>query len=165
MRDFKFRCWDEKKMHYDGFAVMCHTKYKIMHRIIPDKETRSYVSKSIVFDEKFTNSAFIAVGENSFDDMTDEKIIIMQYTGLRDINGIEIYEGDIVNEVYQSTTKTFDEGIEIKFGNYDNKLGFGDFDYGFGFYYIQFGNPNSFKDSLRFLIVGNIYENPELLSN
>ena len=69
---------------------------------------------------------------------------IMQYTGLKDKNGKEIYEGDVVNF----------EGIT----NYEIKFIRGGFavDFKDGHRYLgQFANPE---------IIGNIYENTELLS-
>jgi len=67
---------------------------------------------------------------------------IMQFTDLLDKNGREIYEGDILtgNKV-------------VRFGNIDGGY---EGEYGIGF------NVNPFH-SEEMEIIGNIYENPELL--
>ena len=65
-------------------------------------------------------------------------IILMQYTGLKDKNGKEIYEGDIVYSTY------YRHNIEIE----DIFTMYKWFDY---------------PESEEFEIIGNIYENPELL--
>ena len=72
---------------------------------------------------------------------------LMQYTGLKDKNGIEIYEGDIIhydtdNETYKVA---FDGGSYVWEGDgcYDNLI--------------------ELYPSLNTKVIGNIYENPELL--
>lgn len=83
-------------------------------------------------------------------------IIIMQYTGFKDKDGKEIYEGDVVkyyNNLYQVKRATLGFCIsrihpnkfELELiANTDKK-------------------PEMIKESLE--IVGNIYENPELLES
>lgn len=84
---------------------------------------------------------------------------IMQYTGLKDINGTEIYEGDIVEYVNKGT-----KGIgKIVYGLYDNEH---QADLG---YYIQWLNQEYWRNDLGYWkkkgieVRGNIYENPTLL--
>ena len=76
-------------------------------------------------------------------------LILMQFTGLLDKNGKEIYEGDIVN--YDN--KSFHNGLN----------GLVEW-VGSGFYIAKhipiFKIVEKFKD---FEVIGNIYENPELL--
>mgnify|MGYP001388081510 CR=1 FL=1 len=72
---------------------------------------------------------------------------IMQYTGLKDINGKDIYEGDIV--------KCFrTEGIEFV----TTRLGAHGIETQIGFY--PFVDIHG-----RVEVIGNIYENPELLED
>jgi len=73
---------------------------------------------------------------NPFNYRIPEQAIIMQYTGLKDKNGIEIYEGDIVKYWDGST-----ESVTW------NNCGFWS---GWGTLGIS-------------EVIGNIYENPELL--
>lgn len=73
---------------------------------------------------------------------------LMQYTGLKDANGVEIYEGDIV--------RCFRDGqSEVVF----KKGCFGLETYrAIGNYYSTFNEVYGYCE-----IIGNIYENPELL--
>ncbi len=85
------------------------------------------------------------------------KIIWMQFTGLKDKNGKEIYEGDLLHIVIDD-----DECVrEIKY--------YGDKEYpAFDVDEIPWlGNESNYLSSISNLgtmeIIGNIYENPELL--
>lgn len=66
---------------------------------------------------------------------------VMQYTGLKDKNGKEIYEGDIVKE--------------------DDKVGVIEY-HGSSFMGV-FGDERVLNGESDFEVIGNIYENPELL--
>jgi len=79
-----------------------------------------------------------------FDPEHGEKIL-MQYTGLKDKNGKEIYEGDIV------VTK----GTSMSGKKWDHKPKTVVFDPDYGYCLL--------KSSLITDVIGNIYENPELL--
>lgn len=75
---------------------------------------------------------------------------VMQYTGLKDKNGKEIYEGDILLNLGA-----------VEFGDYFVFSGeYGDRnEYHFGWHTI--GGP--LVDTNELEVIGNIYENPELL--
>lgn len=77
--------------------------------------------------------------------MIDEHFEIMQYTGLKDCKGVEIYEGDIVNVKY-SDGSGYDNPVEVSFGE--------------GSFWAGMGYLNDIK---IIEVIGNIFENPELV--
>lgn len=99
-------------------------------------------------------------GDNSLTD-TLEMIELMLCTGIKDKNGIEIYEGDIIQFVGESYKAN---GI-VKYGirrtkmiNENNELGF----------YVGWSSELCWRRDLIFWsrkceVIGNIYKNPELM--
>jgi uncharacterized phage protein (TIGR01671 family) len=129
MRDIKFRAWDkEKKMMIfpndskkEGLVLTYNGNLKI-HDID---------ERDIIWFHK----------------PEDKGIILMQYTGLKDKNGKEIYEGDILKlKCRDPISEEWREWIcPIEFRK--------------GFYH-----PLPFEEGI-IEVIGNIYENKELLKN
>ena len=84
----------------------------------------------------------------------DEEVKLMQYTGVKDKNGKEIYDGDIVLVELSGTSTWYKTVVKIKEGAFIASLIDGE-DYIYIF--------NRGFDSNDFEILGNVYENPELL--
>ena len=86
---------------------------------------------------------------NTFCGWVSEDFELMQYTGLKDKNKEPIYEGDIVKIIngYTNGTEYFDlvEKVEFKDGSF------------------LLGNDCFRGIAEDFEVIGNIYENPELL--
>lgn len=81
-----------------------------------------------------------------------DEVELMQFTGLYDKNGKEIYEGDIIIFDYEKEIakpcKVFFHDCQWKCVSADEKWG---------------DNLNEFIPEEELEIIGNIYENPELL--
>ena len=89
--------------------------------------------------------------------LDDDFFEAMQYTGLKDKNDVEIYEGDIILvNVFMSKHVTglvaFDRGSFCVTGNFE---GWG-YDCNTTNFWEMSTNGNEYK------VIGNIYENPEL---
>jgi uncharacterized phage protein (TIGR01671 family) len=79
---------------------------------------------------------------------------VMQYTGLKDKNGKEIYEGDILGDRSDEDS----DKIIVKYEEMEN-CGCCSNHSGIGFNFNR--NPYTVKEDYE--VIGNIYENPELL--
>lgn len=123
-RKIKFRAWDEqRKTMYNGEAL----------------DVYDYLVAGL------SNGAmFIAAYDPEW-----RELPIMQFTGLRDKNDKEIYEGDIVKFLYNSTPQTEYKGT-VKWDN-------DGLSWSFSGLLIE-PTPRKTME-----IIGNIYENPELL--
>lgn len=87
---------------------------------------------------------------------------LMQYTGLLDKQGVDIYEGDLMNEWNQLTHRYDAVGI-VTFGEFLAEI----YDVHGWFLADKDGRQLS-EGGLhynRFEVIGNIYENPELLES
>ena len=123
MREIKFRAWSKltKKMTNRSYSW--------------------WWLDDIFEEEAFSHPPSPSHGE--------EDIVLMQYTGLKDKNGKEIYEGDIIEDRFR---RKFIVKWDINFACWV----FGDIKLS------DFGNPG-FWVGHEIKVIGNIYENPELL--
>jgi len=92
----------------------------------------------------------------------DKELKIMQYTGLSDKNGKEIYEGDVLEQNFFFDLDNYDKD-DSRFAIVKYETIVGDFSGGIGFNMSdKNNNPINIESSK---VIGNIYENPELLDN
>lgn len=80
--------------------------------------------------------------------------ILMQFTGLLDTNGTPVYEGDILQD-----TNTPDWKYEVVWGLYEWGMAL----IPGGMQVEIFRHRNNNGINYKYEVVGNIYENPELL--
>lgn len=112
-----------------------------MNRVIKFRAWDEVLNKMIVFDE-FSLDAYYS----------QEGFVIMQYTGLNDTEGKEIYEGDILYCPLYEGQEITPRVVEWVTGQFVLKNLWNDI---FFPLYIMHDGKNK--------IIGNIYENPELM--
>ena len=108
---------------------------------------RALVKKDYDYDfMEYDMKAF----DDPFEAHKNGEIVLMQYTGFKDQNGIEIYEGDVLYFPYYET-QTNNRIVKFENGQFVGEL-------------IRSGYSKSLKvitDEME--VIGNIYDNPHLL--
>jgi len=131
-REIKFRAWDKehKKMIYEGFD-----------------STTTFANVYGIHSDEFGN-----VHGFYFDKKSDYfDLVLMQFTGLRDKNRKEIYEGDVLQ---------FDQKYEFWQQNYYQKY---KVEIPKIYYTAEF-NGLTGETIMDIEVIGNIYETPNLLN-
>jgi len=157
MREIKFRAWDKINKEFSN-----HTnRDPFMDLSMGD----------IFYWQRRQNEDGVYEGDIILKDENKNRFVLQQYTGLKDANGKEIYEGDILKiKEYDDEDEEFVKICEVKFGNSIFDGGF----YAYIGFFLEdkYGytlEPNEITSltkcdgSYNFEVIGNIFENPELL--
>ncbi len=150
MREIKFRAWDKKEM-------------QMIYQGDNSTQINGVMDCQISFD-MMGHAVFVRYyGEDNSHEIKETEL--MQYTGLKDINGKEIYESDIVNMHY--FTESFNAqtlGAEEKENEVVGIIKIIDCTLFVEDEESLYVVSDYVEDAAAQIeIIGNIYENPELL--
>lgn len=125
MREIKFRAWDKNSSRWTNYSI---------------------VDDLLRFYNKHTGCWMT--------DKNQERFKLMQYTGLKDKNGVEIYEGDIAKNIPTGSVGVVvwdihSTGFMRKTKRKETSV----FDY-----FTLYNSKNNME------VIGNIHENPEFIS-
>ena len=141
-REIKFRAWDKSD------KVMREV-YGLLYPKISNHGNRDKFMVNMHCSDYEKQKAIIL---SDFERPLEE-IELMQYTGLKDKNGKEIYEGDIVKETFGHTGQVVFQYGAFLLADKKGKI-------------VELGEwQDSVVSSVVCEIVGNIYENPKILTN
>lgn len=134
-RTIKFRAWDGENMHYQDEI------YFLFGRWNSDKNNEAGFW------------AAYRIGEDDIPDFeAEENTSLMQFTGLLDKNGKEVYEGDVV------VWKNLD--TEVYYDIYYNEQDI----CWFARQLNDIGETESYLDNMYMEVIGNIHENSNLIT-
>ena len=145
MREIKFRAKDTLERNwYVGSYMFTNDNTNNPFRSGPFKESHRII---------FYSSGDWNMG--GWNDVEIDPSTLGQYTGLKDKNGKEIYEGDIVKSIGGKIGYVVflaqEMGYVVVWDNCDTRLGHRNRGGGYG-------------DDLSIEVIGNIYDNPELIN-
>tara|TARA_R110002110_G_scaffold250415_1_gene466526 strand:+ start:90 stop:446 length:357 start_codon:yes stop_codon:yes gene_type:complete len=110
--EIKFRAWDLTNKWMDDHFFVCSVS-----GVAHDTPSKTYDTPNTEIEK-------------------NPNLIVMQYTGLKDSKGVEIYDGDVVYIA-----------------------GYGNYEVEFPFTFLYYAAPENDIGA----ILGNVYENPELV--
>lgn len=139
MREIKFRAWDKKDKKM----------YKVAHM------SNLLTVGQYVTVRKNEDGAIIKIER----DLEEDEYSLMQYTGINDKNGKEIYEGDVLLYLNPFIVKGKLDHIE----NIKNVVEWDSILAGFGPFCHYDSDCQEYYPIDKCEVIGNIYENPELL--
>ena len=176
MREDKFRAWDKKRKKMWYPEDMQHGDM-VDHKNCGDLMSHDIEQLAICADG--TIYILDECGNWEYPENIGESYELMQFTGLKDKNGKEAYGLDIIKK-----NLIHDDGIYIiRFGEYWNGETYDDRDGGFGWFITKINNLDVDEEETKkeaeglrhlgiawgtsipkkFEIIGNVFENPELL--
>lgn len=144
-REIKFRAWDDNgkdsRMYYPGDRTADDTRLMLnMHGDLLEARKLHKGEVNHTPDEAYNHAVYPArIGHS---------LTLMQYTGSEDKTGKEIYEGDILTSDHADYTPGYRWVVEWRDA---------------GFYPFNDVDEQSHGDFDTMEIIGNIYQNPELL--
>jgi len=159
MREIKLRAWD------NNLNIMRQIKYLSFSEHGAMSITVEPLEKPWICKECGTRHEATISIDNSFYGGSFE---LMQYTGLKDKNGKEIYEGDIVEykERGIKPLKSIPKGAIVSqasiYGSPD-KAHRRVVEFDAPAYHLFLDEAWPYKGARAWEVIGNIYENPELL--
>jgi uncharacterized phage protein (TIGR01671 family) len=143
MRELKFRVWNKatKSWLNDDAGTHCWSEYclniftgEVVEIVTSDNKFFSRANEPNFYFDKNTH-------------VKESPYVVQQYTGLKDKNGVEIYEGDIISGEFYDTeyhhSETIKSEVVFKYGAFNIAI------------------REWHKPSLK--VISNIFENPELL--
>lgn len=110
--------------------------------VTPDGDDVDFEVRLGVFNDTLYQTTIPSWGGTEESDFISHNFELMQYTGLKDKNGVEIFEGDIVS---RGIGKPWVMGKGLSF--FQDVADMGRF--------LERGDP--------YVVIGNMYQNPELL--
>lgn len=141
MRDIKFRAWDKynkKMIQSENILNICFVRTEHTPNLIACTNRKiNYFEEIREQDKKYCN-----------------EFELLQYTGIKDKKGKEIYDGDIIYwscDNFKENVVVFwdDEHLRWSIHRIENKL--------------AIDCLYEYSDSRGIEVIGNVYENPELL--
>jgi uncharacterized phage protein (TIGR01671 family) len=172
-RETKFRAWDPyRKLMFENVGLGPYRDRLIVY--INSRQLPNDYDMESLFEGDY------AYESDEYENLYATHLVVMQYTGLKDKNGKEVYERDIIQLPYVSPLGEIagaggvDERGKVVFahGAFMLHMNFEPearpmtswIQRAKGNYVSNYGNTTIYDDKTLFEVIGNIYENPELLS-